>query len=75
MTRTNQEKKEIIEKVAKIREKHLLTWTKKEWDLEYGYLKDEVLIWDKIKADCKHHWPEVDIDNMMKSYAKFYPRI
>ncbi len=73
MTRTNQEKKEIIEKVTKIREKHLLTWTKKEWDLEYGYLKDEVLIWDKIKADCKHHWPEVDIDNMMKSYAKFGP--
>ncbi len=73
MTRTNQEKKEIIEKVGKIREKHLLTWTRKEWDVEYGYLKDEVRIWDKIKADCKHHWPEVDIDNVMKSYAMFGP--
>lgn len=73
MTRTNQERKEIIEKVSKIREKHLLTWTRKEWEQEYGYLKDEVLIWDKIKADCKHHWPEVDINEIMQSYAQFGP--
>ncbi len=73
MTRTEQEKSEIAGKVKDIRLKHLLTWTAQEWEKEYGYLKDEVLIWDKIKEDCEHHWPWVDLEKLLNSYALFGP--
>lgn len=71
MTRTNQERTEIIAKVRDIKLKHLLTWTAKDWEKEYGYLKDEMQIWDLIQENCSHRWPEVDIDRIMESYALF----
>ena len=73
MTRTNQERTEIIAKVRDIKLKHLLAWTAKDWEKEYGYLKDEMQIWDLIQENCAHRWPEVDIDRIMESYALFGP--
>ena len=73
MTRTKQERTEIIAKVRDIKLKHLLTWTAKDWEKEYGYLKDEIQIWDLIQEHCAHRWPEVDIDRIMESYALFGP--
>lgn len=71
--KSEQEKKELANRIKIIKQRNLLTWSDAEWNdfLKKNNLdgiKDPEALWEMLVSYCITKWPHIDLEWLMSSY-------